>query len=369
MSLLQSTQSNQPLNTSSPPQQVVINTRPIERAAPLTRHLQAAGLTVIDMPMLALQALAMTEADMQLMRQWFAGHYQVLVIVSPTAAAAGLAVWQALEHEANAQDSNSQDSNSQDSNSQDSNSQDSNSQDSNAQDSNAKDSKEQNEAAIQQDTSVEISSAPSHLIAVGEATAAVLHKARLQAANYQVLQPTIANNEGMLVMPEIESLQTGDKLLVWRGLGGRRLLADTLQARGVHIDSIAWYERVMPADAKAHYEYWLQSFSRQQAAQGIVLSSQTKPIVIISSGTAFEYWVTIVGQVPAVAAESKSDTNLNERLAVSLNNTVPLKLADFAYLVLGTRLAHMVAEQQLNYYRVEDLAPETILAAIEHMTR
>ena len=43
--------------------------------------------------------------------------------------------------------------------------------------------------------------------------------------------------------------------------------------------------------------------------------------------------------------------------------TVP-KLSDFAYVVLGERLANLVAEQGLSYWRVEDLAPQTILAAI-----
>jgi uroporphyrinogen-III synthase len=41
-----------------------------------------------------------------------------------------------------------------------------------------------------------------------------------------------------------------------------------------------------------------------------------------------------------------------------------LQLTDFAYVVLGERLANMVARQQLSYWRVEDLAPTTILAAI-----
>ena len=40
-------------------------------------------------------------------------------------------------------------------------------------------------------------------------------------------------------------------------------------------------------------------------------------------------------------------------------------MADFSYVVLGVRLAEMVASQQLEYWQVEDLAPETILAAID----
>lgn len=320
--------SNQPVDSLSSLPQVVINTRPIERAAPLTRHLQAAGLTVVDIPMLSLQPRAVTDEDMTLMRQWFAGDYKALVIVSPTAAASGLAIWQALELEKQAQDINSK-------------------------------------------SKVSSTKPPSHLIAVGEATAAVLHNAKLPTTNYQVLQPTIANNEGMLVMPEIESLQAGDKLLVWRGLGGRRLLVDTLQARGVHIDSIAWYERTMPEFANEQYQQWQRKFRAQKVTECINPSQQViapkspkppKPIVIISSGTAFEHWASIVGEVSALNSESKPDANSSY---ADLNNIVPLKLSDFSYVVLGVRLANMVAEQQLNYWQVEDLAPETILAAIK----
>ena len=313
-----STDSNQPIDKLALLPQVVINTRPVERAAPLTEHLQAAGMSVIDMPMLTLEARPTTEQDMGLMRQWFAGDYQALVIVSPTAAASGLAVWQALEHERHAQ-------------------------------------KSSENASQQKETGFTGLKAPSHLIAVGEATAAVLNDAKLAASSYQVLQPLIANNEGMLAMPEIDSLQAGDKLLIWRGLGGRRLLVDTLQARGVHIDSIAWYERKMPADAMTQYEQWqTQLLTQQSLQQTTVAIAQPKPIVIVSSGTAFEHWEGIVKAVAAKASESNRD-----KIAGS-----PLQLTDFAYVVLGERLANMVARQQLSYWRVEDLAPATILAAI-----
>ncbi|WP_296243016.1 MULTISPECIES: uroporphyrinogen-III synthase [unclassified Psychrobacter] len=313
-----STTSTQPIGQPSLPQ-VIINTRPVERAAPLTQHLQAAGMSVIDMPMLTLEACPTTEQDMTLMRQWLAGDYQALVIVSPTAAASGLAVWQKLEQERQIQKSDGND-------------------------------KAQNSPNFKH------LKAPSHLIAVGEATAAVLNDAKLDAKSYRVLQPLIANNEGMLAMPEIESLKAGDKMLVWRGLGGRRLLVNTLQARGVHIDSIAWYERKMPSDAMARYEKWKAEFLAQKSEQQTTSGSQPKPVVIVSSGTAFEHWQAIVSAV----AEQKVESSLNMDKPASLT----LKLTDFAYVVLGERLANMVAEQDLSYWRVEDLAPGTILAAI-----
>lgn len=310
---------NSQSNNESSLTQVVINTRPVERAAALTDHLQAAGLTVVEIPMLTLQPRPTIEQDMTLMRQWLAGDYKALVIVSPTAAASGLAVWQALEDERQAQNHDDDNNNE------------------------------------RKDIAINALQAPSYLIAVGEATASVLNNAKIEASNYQVLQPHIANNEGMLAMPEIERLQAGDKLLVWRGLGGRRLLVDTLLARGVHIDSIAWYERIMPVDAMAQYEQWLQGVLARNGMQD-TSASQPKPIVVVSSGTAFEHWESIVR---AVAEKALNQETARENPAI-----LPYELSDFSYVVLGERLANMVAEQQLSYWRVEDLAPETILAAI-----
>jgi len=310
-------------NDASRPQ-IVINTRPVERAAPLTQHLQAAGLTVVEIPMLSLQSRQVTDADKMLMRQWLAGDYKALVIISPTAAACGLAVWQALARKHGAQDSDNE----------------------------------------QTETVYEALEPPSPLIAVGEATAAVLNNTK---TGYQVRQPKTANNEGMLAMPEIECLQAGDKLLIWRGLGGRRLLVDTLQARGVHIDSIAWYERTMPIGALAQYQQWMNGFLAQNATWNKTAFKPSKPIVVISSGAAFEHWTNIVKEsskqisMPSMPMKTKMADSLTAR---RINYPMTLTLSDFAYVVLGERLTNIVAEQQLSYWRVNDLAPETILAAI-----
>jgi len=341
----------------SAPTRVVINTRPVERAAPLTQYLQAAGLSVVEIPMLTLQPRPITDADMALMRQWFAGDYQALVIVSPTAAAAGLAVWQALARERHTQHSETNGD---------------------------KQNNESQDNESQKTTERQNLSAPSHLIAVGEATAAVLNEAKIKAASYHVLQPRVANNEGMLAMPEIDSLQAGDKLLVWRGLGGRRLLVKTLQARGVHIDSIAWYERIMPYEACRQYNQWLQQFSTAASVPSPLSSEaipaapstaqhpkpipkQSQPVVIISSATAFEHWRQVVSQGKRQANdETSAEDTVKQPLADSTgaDGLPKVKLSDFAYVVLGERLANIVADEQLSYWRVEDLAPATILAAI-----
>lgn len=305
--------------------QIVINTRPVERAAPLTQHLQAAGLIVVEMPMLTLRPRQTTDIDIALMHQWLAGEYKALVVVSPTAAASGLAVWQSLERENEEREYK------------------------------AKGSTDKYAQRLSEGLSL-----PSPLVAVGEATAAEFSQVRIDTTNYQILQPETANNEGMLAMLEIDSLQAGDKLLIWRGLGGRRLLVDTLQARGVHIDSIAWYERAMPIEALAHYQQWQRAFLTHSTASDIALPKQSKPIVVISSAAAFDHWSNIVndGQSKTLKKEQNSDAVADTTQRLSLT------LKDFSYVVLGERLANMVTAQQLSYWRVEDLSPDTILSAI-----
>lgn len=313
--------------------QIVINTRPVERAAPLTHHLQAAGFTVVEIPLLALQSRPTTGGDMALMRAWLTGQYKALVVISPTAATLGLDVWRALAR-------NEYD-------------------DCNPAGEELKRLETERTPSTQAEILSEPLIAPNQIIAVGQATATVLNQAKIEPTSYQVLQPEVANNEGMLAMPEIESLQSGDKLLIWRGLGGRRLLVDTLQARGVHIDSIAWYERTMPIDARSQYQQYQQDFfahNKEKNAQ----SNQSKPIVVVSSGVAFEHWKHIVEGAQVETLVPKPDTDAIEYAEESL----PLALSDFVYVVLGERLVKMVAAEHLSYWRVEDLAPDTILSAI-----
>ena len=147
---------------------IVINTRPIERAAALSDHLQAAGVTVVEIPMLALQPRPTTDDDRALMRAWLTGEYKALVVISPTAAAAGLVAWESLAYEGRVDDINEQ--------------------------AGRKQKKHENAKTASKTLIV-----PSPIVAVGQATAAVLNQAKIDTTHHHVRQPTVANNEGMLI--------------------------------------------------------------------------------------------------------------------------------------------------------------------------
>ncbi len=75
-----------------------INTRPADRAQQLTSALQAEGLTVLELPLLALEAMPWSESLATLFAQ--INEVQVIVVVSPASggiwhAGLGSSWWQA----------------------------------------------------------------------------------------------------------------------------------------------------------------------------------------------------------------------------------------------------------------------------------
>lgn len=249
---------------------ILINTRPDERAAALSEYLIARGVDVVAMPMLALTPCTISAEERGYMQAWLTGAYDALVVISPTAAEYGLALLPTLAS----------------------------------------------------------SAVPTRtVIGVGQRTLSVLKDSpHLQATT--LAMPAISSNEGLIAMPELASLQAGAQVLIWRGHGGRRLLVKDLQARGVQVDSIAWYARTQPTAAPAQYRAWQRAY----AQQGKGTPAADKPWVLISSGAAFTHWAQVV--------------------------TEPL--SDFRYLVLGARLYALLQAQNLSCVMLETLSPAHI---------
>ena len=173
---------------------LLINTRPKHRGQAIR---QMTGMAVVDLPLLDIQTLPMTEAKASMMRAWLDHHYDALVVTSVESARRALEYLDDLNGESDWQQT--------------------------------------------------LPDAP--IVAVGSATAKVLTDRGIP-----VILPKIANNEGMLAMTEIQALASGSRLLIWRGVGGRKLLNDTLKARGVQIDVIRWYERFIPIDLMDNFQ-------------------------------------------------------------------------------------------------------------------
>ena len=95
---------------------------------------------------------------------------------------------------------------------------------------------------------------PGHLAvyALGPGTARELAGQGLP----DVIQPDGQDSEALLALPQLQSV-VGKAFVIFRGEGGRALLADTLKARGAHVEYAECYRRVRPAtDARPLLQRW-----------------------------------------------------------------------------------------------------------------
>ena len=110
---------------------------------------------------------------------------------------------------------------------------------------------------------------PEHLriAAVGPGTAAALKSLGVSA----VLAPgQAADSEALLALPELQQL-AGARVVIFRGVGGRELLRDTLVERGASVDYAECYRRVRP---QVNVESLLRAWSAGEIDAVVVTSSE-----------------------------------------------------------------------------------------------
>jgi uroporphyrinogen-III synthase len=89
--------------------------------------------------------------------------------------------------------------------------------------------------------------------AVGKGTA---RKLRSSGHPPHLVPPGRANSEALLEQPELQQVD-GQRILIFRGRGGRELLAQTLRARGAEVEYAEVYRRVKPrANITALLDRW-----------------------------------------------------------------------------------------------------------------
>lgn len=208
-----------------------LNTRPTDRAQPLTQILTQAGWHVDELPLLELIALPVSEQDQIALKQLAIQPPRVVVVVSPTAARLGL---QALE-----------------------------------------------------ELKLHVEGLPIRWLAVGQGTAQVLQSAGIVAEI-----PELETSEGLIASSALSDLVVDELVMVWRGIGGRELVQQSLLARGVRLQVLNLYQRQLPMSSQV---LWLSDYSAYR--NSVKKYDKHQPdVVLLSSGESWRYWCQLAGE-------------------------------------------------------------------------
>lgn len=156
------------------------------------------------------------------------------------------------------------------------------------------------------------------LAAVGPASARALAAAGFS----NVLTPTARfDSEGLLALPQLNQV-SGRRVVIFRGEGGRTLLADTLTARGADVRAVACYRRVAAGDP-AQLKAWMETHAiaaltatSRASLDGLLTlagpaAAQLKTVPLVVLGAALADYARHAGfSGPILAAGEASDAGL-----------------------------------------------------------
>ncbi len=154
--------------------------------------------------------------------------------------------------------------------------------------------------------------------AVGPASARALQAAGFADA---LLPDARFDSEGLLALPQLQHA-AGRRVVIFRGEGGRTLLADTLAARGADVRAVVCYRRVAAGDS-AQLGAWLEqraiaalTATSRASVDGLLTlagpaAAQLKalPLVVLSAALA-DYARQAGFNGPILSAREASDAGL-----------------------------------------------------------
>ena len=143
--------------------------------------------------------------------------------------------------------------------------------------------------------------------AIGERTAALLQQAGIQALSPKGRQ----NSEELLQLPQLQQLEN-QRIIIFRGVGGREVLGSTLTERGARIEYCELYRRVIQPRQLA--------VARQQNADCLVAHSGE---LVTAMGEAAN---TVFADTPVVVPSDRVAviaSQLGYRKVISAENALP----------------------------------------------
>ena len=145
-------------------------------------------------------------------------------------------------------------------------------------------------------------------LAMGSATRDALIRAGIAA---QAGEGTAMNSEELLSHPALALAQVqGQGILIFKGEGGRELLAEALRARGARVEECALYRRSLPDGASALLE--------------TLLDSHRVNTFLASSGETLAHLLGLLGRMPAGKVPTEACFVVpGERVAAEARQRVP----------------------------------------------
>lgn len=95
------------------------------------------------------------------------------------------------------------------------------------------------------------------------------------------------DSESLLALPEMQQVK-GQRFLIFRGVGGRELLAESLRARGATVDFAECYRRINPQTSAEPLE---QRWQQQQLDAVVVTSSEAMRYLLNMTNNGQHAWI------------------------------------------------------------------------------
>lgn len=164
---------------------------------------------------------------------------------------------------------------------------------------------------------------PRHLqiAAVGQATAKSLASYGLVV---DLFPKDSFNSEALLAMTQLQQVE-GKKIVIFRGEGGRELLADTLRERGAHVEYAECYRRIRPDN---DVQPLLQQGEKNEVDIIIVTSNEGLHNLMDMVGVAGRHWLL---QTPLLLVSQRT-AELARQLGFTQTPIIATKASDDAIL-------------------------------------
>lgn len=152
--------------------------------------------------------------------------------------------------------------------------------------------------------------------AVGEATAQQIAAQGARVTDLAQTQSGAMTSETLLQSPGLQNV-TGEKIIIFRGVGGRPHLGETLKARGALVDYCELYERRLPANAAEQFASIMHEIATEKTC-----------VVVLHSGEALENLQQVLHQ--KLLQELQSEKKLKEKIVLLVPSVRVLDLAKAA---------------------------------------